>query len=421
MADANGAVIIDLGAVTPRNSALIVAKSTARLILGYFLGFALYLLWFVLLAFIGDAIIGDGETPGEIIAIGVVLILLAAPAVIFFYWIISRQERYQAGIDTAVSATSFDEKQLATTIPVIDVSLSDLLDRLRSFAASLGAPARYRETDAEKVKKARKLRWQALGFFGAAGVWILLIAPRFGETMGGLVVAVIFGAALGSAQLALMRARKLLQPSATALLAQDKRRKILLLRSFKDDEIICYKRFKTPIGEVVMARRFEQGIAGPLGAYGPVIAIGKPGEEMPQIGAARTYLSEADWQPTVLRWMGEALALVMIVGDTEWIRWELDRILELRRDRHLLLLLPPAKGDERWRNVLKVLGATIWGPTLSALDTKGVLLVQLRPDGKVIAIRKEGRPLIEDYHLAIAVALYKEFIAPSEPQPAATA
>lgn len=419
MADASGAVNIDLGVVTPRNSALIVAKSTARLIIGYFLGFAFYLLWFGLVVFIGDAIIGDGETAGEVIAIGILLLLLAAPFVIFLYWILSRQDRYQAGIDGVLSVTSFDEKQLATTIPVIGVTLREMLERLRSFAASLGAPARHRETDPEKVKQARKLRWRALGFFGAAAVWMLFIGPRLGETLGGIAVALIFGVALGSAQFSLMQAGKLLQPSATALLAQDKRRKILLLRSFKDDEIKCFKRFRTPIGEVVIARRFEQGIAGPLGAYGPVIAIGKPGEEMPQIGAARTYLSDADWQPTVVRWINEALALVMIAGDTEWIRWELDRILDLRRDRHLLILLPPAKGDQRWGNVLKGLEKTMWAPTLKALDTKGLLLVQLRPDGKVIAIRKDGRPLIEDYHLAIAVALYKEFAAPGEPAAAA--
>jgi hypothetical protein len=207
----------------------------------------------------------------------------------------------------------------------------------------------------------------------------------------------------------LLKSRKLLQPSAAALLAQDKRKKILLLRSFKDDEIQSRQRIRSPVGDLASRRRFEQGIAGPLGAFGPVIAIGKPGEELPQIGAARTYLSDAEWQPAVLRWMDEALLLVMIAGDTEWIRWELDQILEKGRGRHLFIILPPAKDHSRWPNVLTVLGKSPWSAAIDSLDTTRLLLVQLRPDGTVIAIRGASSSFVEDYHLALAIAIYQEF------------
>jgi len=67
--------------------------------------------------------------------------------------------------------------------------------------------------------------------------------------------------------------------------------------------------------------------------------------------------------------------------------------------------------EERWKNVLAALAATRWATALTALDTKGLLLVLLRPGGSVVAIRREGRdaPYADDYQIALAIAIYDEF------------
>ena len=194
------------------------------------------------------------------------------------------------------------------------------------------------------------------------------------------------------------------------MLSEDKRKPVLLLRSFQDDMLKANQYFPTPIGTISLHRRFEQGIAGSLGAFGPLIAVGKPGEELPQIGAARAYLSDAEWQPAVLGWVEEALFIAMIAGATEWIRWELHRIVERGRIRHLFILLPPTVDKARWDNVLAALAGTGWQAALATIDIRGLMLVQLRPDGRVIAIKRQGSaPFVQDYQLAIAIALYEEF------------
>ena len=44
-----------------------------------------------------------------------------------------------------------------------------------------------------------------------------------------------------------------------------------------------------------------RGGAGPRwsGGYGPFLAIGEPNEGLPQLGAARAYLSDDKWQEQV--------------------------------------------------------------------------------------------------------------------------
>jgi hypothetical protein len=128
-----------------------------------------------------------------------------------------------------------------------------------------------------------------------------------------------------------------------------------------------------------------------LEAFAPLVAIGQPGEEPPPIGAARAYFSEAEWQPTVVRLIEEATFIAMIAGATEWIRWELGRILEMGRARELpdpraalsgrleLAAQYPGSPEERWQNVIDALSGTRWRPVLGTLNVRGLVLVLLRP------------------------------------------
>ena len=72
------------------------------------------------------------------------------------------------------------------------------------------------------------------------------------------------------------KGRRVLQPSAAEMLAADPRRPILLLRSFRDDdaEIIAGVDEKG----TVATGRLEEAISPPFSPYGPLVAIGKPGE-----------------------------------------------------------------------------------------------------------------------------------------------
>jgi hypothetical protein len=291
-----------------------------------------------------------------------------------------------------------------------------LIDRVADFARRLGpAPPPFVETDPAKLRKARNLRW---GLVGVAVLGLVLYAATESLPAG----LPTFIAARTNAT-TLRKARQAVQPTLEQVPSRDPRKPVLLLRSFQDDRIETIHRFHTRIGEIEQTRRFEQQVAGMLESFGPLVAIGQPGEELPPIGAARAYFSEAEWQPAVVRLIEEAAFIAMIAGATEWIRWELGRILEMGRARELLILVPPYPGDwnwqmqypgspeERWQNVLDALAGTRWRPVLGTLNVRGLVLVLLRPDGRVLAIRRDGKavPYADDYQLAIAIALYEQF------------
>lgn len=71
---------------------------------------------------------------------------------------------------------------------------------------------------------------------------------------------------------------------------RDPRRPVLLLRSFADDGL----RIKGL--ESTEAFTFEEVITGALRRWRPVVAIGRPGESLPESGAAREYVTHEGWQ-----------------------------------------------------------------------------------------------------------------------------
>src|SRR5205085_11213724 len=82
------------------------------------------------------------------------------------------------------------------------------------------------------------------------------------------------------------------------------RRPVFYLRSFRMDG--------TPQEQKVMTE-FRK--------CGPVIAIGRPDEKLPQLGAARFYVSHARWKETVAAILRVSQLVVWTTGITEGLRW----------------------------------------------------------------------------------------------------
>jgi hypothetical protein len=360
-------------------------------------GFALFvaaLLWVMLIISV------FGDVP-DILAITIVAPVAFGPFVVLFFLLIGGVARWNAGVGTLAKPTDFTTAQLETAIAPFGITLRGLLAKVAAFAESRGKTVLPITTD-----RARRLR-SLLSRLGGFAIMVggILMTALSGDEVN--IWPALIGITIGAALIA--DSRRTLQLDAGALLAADRRKLVLLLRSFRDEMLGAPQFIRTPVGDIALGRRFEQGIAGSLGAFGPLIAIGKPGEKLPQIGAARTYLADQEWQPAVIRWMNESLFIAMIAGATEWIHWELQRILELGHVRRLVILLPPQADDARWANIVKAFTGTRWDPALRQLETQSVILVQLRPDGGIIAIRKTASRILEDYQLAIALAVYEEF------------
>lgn len=393
MAD-NGVTFVDLDDLSRAQGRAAWPVAAFRAIAVGFAIFVASLLW------VGIILIPFGNVP-DIIAMTVVAPIAFGPFVVLFFLLLGGLARWNAGVGTLARPADFTAAQLGTTVAPFGVTLRDLLSKVAAFAEARGKTIAPVTTD--RARRLRSVLSRLGGFALIAGG--ILMSGLSGEPVN--IWPALFGIAAGSALIA--DSRRTLQLDANALLAADKRKLVLLLRSFKDEMLGAPQFVRTPVGDIALGRRFEQGIAGSLGAFGPLIAIGKPGEKLPQIGAARTYLAEGEWQPAVIRWMNDSLFIAMIAGATEWIHWELQRILELGHVRRLVILLPPQRDDARWSNIVKAFAGTRWDPAMRALDTQSVILVQLRPDGGIFAIRKTASRILQDYQLAIAIAVYEEF------------
>jgi hypothetical protein len=114
---------------------------------------------------------------------------------------------------------------------------------------------------------------------------------------------------------------------------------VLYLRSFEDDlrnaevaDINAFWPFK-------FATQEEQLVKA-LKTVGPVVAIGKPGEKHPELGATRFYLGNDEWKQAVSEWIPRARLVVLRIGRTGGIWWEVQTALQQARPERLLFTIP---------------------------------------------------------------------------------
>jgi hypothetical protein len=224
-----------------------------------------------------------------------------------------------------------------------------------------------------------QLRWSNLLGLSPRGVGVAF-------ALGGLVVAVIGGV--------LFRvARALGRADTRRLLAVDHRPPVLYLRSFGDD--------KVPLATIASARRpffelfsfrgrdpFEEAVAWEFATYGPVVAVGRPGQSLASLGAAREHLSDDTWQEQVTIRMHDARAVVVATGETPGLRWEVSQVVAGGHLDKAVFVFPPLDGDalaRRWEftsTALEAAGAPV-GPLPA--DPALIHTAQVATDGVVTA------------------------------------
>src|SRR5262249_33990786 len=89
-------------------------------------------------------------------------------------------------------------------------------------------------------------------------------------------------------------------------LLMDRRPPVLYLRSFLGEMLDDPTRINLLTDEELICQVFKQ--------IGPVIAIGRPGEHLPPIGASRFYYSDDEWQDEVKKLMKGAQVIVVKPG-----------------------------------------------------------------------------------------------------------
>jgi hypothetical protein len=140
----------------------------------------------------------------------------------------------------------------------------------------------------------------------------------------------------------------------TAVRRIDRRPPVLLLRSFDDDMMIIKESRESRSTDLHRkGMTFERVVEDHLSPFGPFIAIGRPGEPLSPLGAARDYVPDADWQDEVQHRIQAAAVVVLIIGTSQGLAWELARLRDLAQLHKLILLFPPADDAvNRWVTLL---------------------------------------------------------------------
>jgi hypothetical protein len=203
----------------------------------------------------------------------------------------------------------------------------------------------------QAVSKKPFTQTAACGWMITASVWIGLVAASVGiilainailpnpENSLWKTVVRSLGAGLGAGLYLLSRGlraygRRLRLADAATRLRHDPRPPVVYLRSFQDDEVTYYRQGET-LEELLMAV-FRK--------VGPFVAIGRPNEKLPPLGAARFQIPGEDWKQTATELMDRAGLIVLRPGETDGVLWEVRAIMERLKStgpRKLLITLVP--------------------------------------------------------------------------------
>ncbi len=221
-----------------------------------------------------------------------------------------------------------------------------------------------------------------LRYFAAVIAFILFAALAFAVRIGGdmavqkgvpslvilacqLVYSIFAVAVLSRIRNALVRnARRASARGAERELSRrNSRRPVFYLRSFRMDNVLgrpsLLERY---LGTWPLATE-EQRITSKLRTVGPVIAIGRPKDKLPQLGAARFYVSDELWKQKVGEVVRESQLVVWMSGLTDALGWELEHLRENLEPKRLMLWAHPhllghteQRREEEWRAFLTKFG-----------------------------------------------------------------
>lgn len=186
-------------------------------------------------------------------------------------------------------------------------------------------------------------------------------------------------------------AREDIAPRLDSARRADPRPPILLLRSFRDESRLAHEseiRFLSSSRSHM--RSVEEQVTDRLWRFGPVIAIGRPGDPKSPLGAAREYLRSKDdneWKRFIRQLVPQCAAVLMVAGSTDGLAWEADHILNGGSGDRLLIVIPPWMSNDEWWMFLRRTGLSHAVPSDKSIDSddgKRVLGMRLSQQTLVI-------------------------------------
>lgn len=129
---------------------------------------------------------------------------------------------------------------------------------------------------------------------------------------------------------------KLCSGGRRACLADNDQRPVVYLRSFSDDG----RGF--PGARWLLGRQYEAALCKALRPLGPVVSLPNPIQPSLPRGSVKTDLmSENDWQNAVRTLLADAALVVINIGATAGLSWEVRLALRQLPPERILLFVPP--------------------------------------------------------------------------------
>ena len=148
--------------------------------------------------------------------------------------------------------------------------------------------------------------------------------------------------------------------SVSDVIKKPNERFVLYLRPFDADNVILPKP-RLPLLSGLFSFtpfpvRIEQELFDVADGYRLLIAVGKPGEKSMRGDVAyRAYLDDSEWQEYVMTKIRSADRIVMVLKDTDGVRWEFGRVSgEESIMKTLFLLDPTVREPEEWETLEKM-------------------------------------------------------------------
>jgi hypothetical protein len=285
--------------------------------------------------------------------------VLIASALLYLTWLAEHARRWAlvtlaaatVGIPLAALASAVAQQEWLSAGPMVVLLVPGWLAARAIAAATLAARSRGVSDDPSSTRRLisqvpRDVRLVRAGQPFAASLGCYAIGALAGLAVVAVTGHVLFGL-LAFTPLAIAggrlfdRARHRLAMQIREVRAQDSRRPVLLIRSFTDDNLPLAPRFHMFVGHLRRPLTLEAFVVDQLWRLGPVVALGKPGETLSPLGAARDYIAGPDWQARVHGRLGDCPWVAAILGDSEGLRWEYEQLAQRGVDDRLILIIPP--------------------------------------------------------------------------------
>ncbi len=207
-----------------------------------------------------------------------------------------------------------------------------------------------------------------------------------------LLAAIFLGVPFGAGLFNLGRAMR--APAYDDVMTRDDRPPVVYLRSFGSEDVQVPEKPPGVMGRIILrlgdrawffampgaiiawlarlaytvagrgSNRLEEQLARGVASAGPMIAVGRPGEDVATLGAVRAYLADEDWQQFVIDLLERAQLVLLQIESTEGTWWEFSECVRIVPPERLVLMLTARFGSQQRYDEMRILAKETLGLTL---------------------------------------------------------